>query len=83
MPFITRNNMSMQLTLTPPIEAFIERQISQGYRDGEDVARQALLRWMAEECDTPPQIQSRLDEAAAGRFSPGDRDNIKRIIATA
>lgn len=72
----------MQLTLTGPIEAFIERQISQGYRDGEEVARQALLRWMADESDTPPHIQSRLDEAAAGRFAPGDRGNIERIIAT-
>jgi Arc/MetJ-type ribon-helix-helix transcriptional regulator len=73
----------MQITLTRPIEAFIERQISQGYRNREDVTRQALLRWMAEESDTPPFIQSRLDEAAIGRFSPGDRTNIERIIATA
>ena len=29
----------MQLTLTGPIEAFIQRQIAQGYRDGEEVSR--------------------------------------------
>lgn len=71
----------MQLTLTGPIEAFIQRQIAQGYRDGEEVARQALLKWMSEESDTPPHIQSRLDEAAGGRFIAGDRSNIERIIA--
>ena len=73
----------MQLTLTGPIESFIQRQIGQGYKDGEEVARQALLRWMADEADTPPLIQARLDEAAAGRFVPGNRDSIERIIATA
>lgn len=73
----------MQLTLTGPIEAFIQRQLTQGYKDADEVARQALLRWMAEESDTPPNIQPRLDEAAEGRFIPGDRANIERIIAAA
>lgn len=82
-PPVSINNTAMQLTLTGPIEAFIQRQIAQGYKDGEEVTRQALLRWMAEESDTPPQIQSRLDEAASGRFIPGDRSNIERIIAAA
>lgn len=72
----------MEVTLTRPIEAFIQHQIAQGYRDGEEVARQALLRWMSEESDTPPQIQARLDEAAKGSFKPGDRSNIQRIIAS-
>jgi Arc/MetJ-type ribon-helix-helix transcriptional regulator len=73
----------MQLTLTGPIEAFIQHQLSQGYKDADEVARQALLRWMAEESDTPPNIQSRLDEASQGRFIRGDRSNIERIIAAA
>jgi Arc/MetJ-type ribon-helix-helix transcriptional regulator len=73
----------MELTLTGPIEDFIQRQLVQGYKDADEVARQAFLRWMAEETDTPPQIQSRLDEAAKGRFVAGDRSNIERIIATA
>ncbi len=73
----------MQLTLTGPIEAFIQRQIAQGYKDGEEVTRQALLRWMAEDSETPPHIQSRLDEAASGRFIPSDRTNIERIVAAA
>ena len=73
----------MQHTLTGPIEAFIQRQIAQGYKDGEEVTRQALLRWMAEDSETPPQVQSRLDEPASGRFIPGDRANIERIVAAA
>ncbi len=73
----------MQVTLTGPIEAFVQRQLAQGYKDGEEVVRQALLRWMAEESDTPPRIQSRLDEAAQGRFIPGDRSNIERIVTAA
>ena len=73
----------MQLTLTRPIEAFIERQLAQGYKDADEVARQALLRWMSEESDIPPNVQTRLDEAANGRFAPGDRSNIERIIASA
>jgi Arc/MetJ-type ribon-helix-helix transcriptional regulator len=71
----------MEITVTGPMEAFIQRQIAEGYRDGEEVARQALLRWMADEGDTPPRIQERLDEAAKGRFKIGDRSNIERIIA--
>jgi Arc/MetJ-type ribon-helix-helix transcriptional regulator len=77
------NNNDMQLTLTRPIEAFIERQLAQGYKDADEVARQALLRWMSEESEIPPNIQTRLDEAASGRFAPGDRSNIERIIASA
>lgn len=73
----------MHVSLTAPMEAFIQRQIEQGYRDEEEVARQALLRWMSEESDTPPQIQSRLDEAAKGSFKPGDRSAIDEIIASA
>lgn len=77
------NNGGMQITLTGPIESFIQRQLAQGYKDAEEVTRQAFLRWMAEESDTPPHIQARLDEAAQGRFIPGDRSNIERIIVAA
>jgi Arc/MetJ-type ribon-helix-helix transcriptional regulator len=73
--------MQMEVSLTSPMESFIQRQIAQGYRDGEEVTRQALLRWMSEEGETPPHIQVRLDEAAAGRFQRGDRSTIERIIA--
>lgn len=73
----------MELTLTGPIEDFIQRQLVHGYKDTDEVVRQAFLRWMAEEADTPPHIQSRLDEASKGRFMAGDRSNIERIIASA
>ena len=72
----------MEITVTSPMQAFIQRQISHGYRDAEEVARQALLRWMSEEDDTPPHIQNRLDEAANSSFNAGDRGNIDRIIAS-
>jgi Arc/MetJ-type ribon-helix-helix transcriptional regulator len=77
------NDGSMEITITGPIEAFIQRQVAQGYKNADEVARQAFLRWMSEESDTPAHIQTRLDEAAAGRFIPGDRSNIQRIIAAA
>lgn len=70
----------MEITITGPMDAFIQRQIAEGYRDSEEVARQALLRWMADEADTPPRIQERLDEAAEGRFKIGDRSTIERIV---
>ena len=73
----------MTLTLTPPIEAFIQRQLALGYKDSDEVARQALLRWMSEESDTPPCIVEKHTEAANGTFTTGDRSNIQRIIAAA
>ncbi len=71
----------MEVTLTRPIEAFIQRQLQHGYKDAEEVTRQAFLRWMEDESDTPPHIQSRLDEAAQGLFVQGDRASIQKIIA--
>ena len=32
--------------------------------------------------DNPPGIHNKLAEAAAGRFLPGDRANIERILAS-
>lgn len=71
----------MQVTLTGSIEAFIQHQVAQGYKDADEVARHAFLRWMNEEPDTPPHIQTRLDAAAQGRFIPGERSSIQRIIS--
>jgi hypothetical protein len=65
------------------LKRFIQRQVAQGYKNADEVARQEFLRWMSEESDSPPHIQTRLDEAAAGRFLPGDRSSIQRIIAAA
>src|SRR5690348_15112678 len=38
----------MEIKVTKPIEEFIERQVAKGYADANEVARQALLRWMEE-----------------------------------
>ena len=35
-----------------------------------------------DETDTPPRVREKLAEAAAGRFLPGDRANIERILAS-
>lgn len=36
----------------------------------------------ADEAETPPRIREKLAEAARGRFLPGDRANIERILAS-
>ena len=38
--------------------------------------------WDRPEGDTPPNVRERLDEAAKGRFSKGDRSNIQKIISS-
>ncbi len=53
---VVLNNCTMELTLTGPIEAFIQRQVAQGKQGADEVVRQALLRWMSEESETPSQI---------------------------
>jgi hypothetical protein len=32
--------------------------------------------------DTPPNVKAKLQEASKGRFLPGDRSNITRILQT-
>ena len=32
--------------------------------------------------ETPPNIQEKLAEAARGQFSPGDRSNVSKILAS-
>ena len=39
----------MEITVTKPIEQFIHQQLTKGYSDASEVARQAFLRWMVEE----------------------------------
>ena len=38
--------------------------------------------WERAEGDTPPGVREKLTEAAKGRFQPGDRSNLKRILAS-
>jgi Arc/MetJ-type ribon-helix-helix transcriptional regulator len=60
----------MEVTVTKPIEEFIERQLAKGYSDANEVTRQAFLRWMEEEdfVADPPQLQEKLDAARKGKF---------------
>jgi len=32
--------------------------------------------------ETPPNVQEKLAEAARGQFSPGDRSNVSKILAS-
>jgi hypothetical protein len=38
--------------------------------------------WERAEGDTPPGVCEKLAEAANGRFQPGDRSNIKKILSS-
>ena len=38
--------------------------------------------WERAEGDTPPGVCEKLAEAAKGRFQPGDRSNLKKIISS-
>ena len=38
--------------------------------------------WDRAEGDSPPGVREKLAEAAKGRFQPGDRSNIKKILAS-
>jgi len=38
--------------------------------------------WDRAEGDTPPDVRQKLEQAAKGRFQPGDRKNIQRILSS-
>jgi len=64
----------MEITVTKPIEQFIQQQLTKGYADASEVARQAFLRWMEEDefVGDPPRLADKLEEARRGRFRPHD-----------
>jgi Arc/MetJ-type ribon-helix-helix transcriptional regulator len=64
----------MEVTVTKPIEEFIEQQLAKGYANAGEVARQALLRWMEEEEfePDPPRLREKLEAARQGKFRPYD-----------
>ncbi len=50
----------MQISVTKPIEEFINRQLTKGYSDPSEVARQAFFRWMEdEEFDLEPRSSAK------------------------
>ncbi len=75
----------MQITLTKPIEDFIQRQLERGYADASEVARQAFLRWMEEEdyAPDPPRLRQKLLEAHQGQFHPYNPEAYDRLITSA
>lgn len=76
--------MAMEITVTKPIEDFIKEQLAKGYTDESEVARQAFLRWMAEEefDAEPPRLREKLDAARRGKFRPYDPSSYDALLAT-
>lgn len=75
----------MEITVTEPIAEFIEQQLAKGYVDANEVARQAFLRWMAdEEFDAdPPRLREKLDAARQGGFRPYNAQCYDALLAAA
>lgn len=50
-----------------------------------EVAR-CLSEWQDDasqpQSETPPRVREKLAEAASGKFSPGDRSNVSKILST-
>jgi len=74
----------MEITVTKPIEDFIKEQLAKGYGDESEVARQAFLRWMAEEefDAEPPRLLEKLDAARQGSFRPYDPKAYDELLAS-
>ena len=74
----------MEVTITKPIEQFIEQQLAKGYSDASEVTRQAFLRWMEEEdFDTdPPRLREKLDAARKGKFRPYDPQSYDAAVSS-
>ena len=51
---------------------------------GERTELEALIwpEWDRAEGDTPPGVREKLAEAAKGRFQPGDRSNLMKILSS-
>jgi Arc/MetJ-type ribon-helix-helix transcriptional regulator len=75
----------MEVTVTKPIEEFIEQQLAKGYADAGEVARQAFLRWMEEEDfeADPPRLREKLAAARQGKFRPYDPQVCDALLASA
>jgi len=64
----------MDVTVTKPIEEFIEQQLAKGYTNASEVTRHAFPRWIEEEKfeADPSQLREKLDPARQGKFRPYD-----------
>jgi Arc/MetJ-type ribon-helix-helix transcriptional regulator len=75
----------MEITVTKPIADFIKEQMAKGYADESEVARQAFLRWMAEEDfdAEPPRLREKLEAARQGKFRPYNPDSYDALLSSA
>ncbi len=75
----------MEITITKPIQEFIEQQLAKGYLDASEVTRQAFLRWMEEEDfdAEPPWLPEKLEAARQGKFRPYDPRTYDALPASA
>ena len=75
----------MEITVTKPIEDFINDQVAKGYADESEVARQAFLRWMEEEefDAEPPRLREKLAAARLGKFRPYDPQAYDALLVSA
>ena len=73
----------MEITVTKPIQEFIEQQLAKGYADASEVARQAFLRWMEEEefDPEPPRLHEKIAQAREGEFRPYNAQAYDALIA--
>lgn len=73
----------MEVTVTKPIEEFIEQQLARGYTNASEVTRQAFLRWMEEEefDADPPRLREKLDAARRGEFRPYNPQAYDALLA--
>jgi Arc/MetJ-type ribon-helix-helix transcriptional regulator len=74
----------MEITVTKPIEDFIREQMTRGYASESEVARQAFLRWMAEEDfdAEPPRLREKLEAARQGGFRPYNPGSYDALLAS-
>lgn len=74
----------MQISVTKPIEDFIELQLAKGYADTGEVVRQAFLRWMEQEEweGDPSRLVEKIQAARQGSFRPYDPQAFDKMIAS-
>ena len=51
-------------------------------REREELEASIWPGWDRAEGDAPPGVREKLSEAAQGRFVPGDRSNVQKILSS-
>ena len=79
---------TIAISVSRPIEEFIQRKVAAGYPNADEVARQAFLRLMENDDESahldsrPPGIDEKIREAARSPLRPVDEGDIERILAS-